>query len=336
MSVILDVFNGSAYGLVELTLAINRLPYVPGRIGKMGIFKKQGVHTTSVALERKSGNIALIPTKTRGAGATTKKHATKRDIRNFNIPHMPYEDELLAEDIQGVRAFGTSDVMEAINTKVTEKLEGLKTDHEVTHEYQRVGAIQGHVKDADGATTIVNLFTEFGVTETVVDFNLDLTSTDVKKVTTGIRRIMENLLGAFTFSGIVCECGDNFWDMFINHDSVKKAYDRWMDGQMLRDDQRVGDRPFIFADVAWHNYRGQVGSIPFIPTDDARFFPTGVPDLFVEHYAPADFIETVNTIGLPYYAKQARMKWDKGIEFHSQSNPAFLCSRPELLIRGIK
>lgn len=336
MGTILDVFNGSAYGMVELTTAINRLPYVPGRLGQLGIFRVQGVSTTSVAIERKSGNIGLIPTKTRGGGGTTKKHAEKRDIRPFLIPHCPLDDTLLADDIQGVRAFGTSDVMEAVNTKVTDKLDGLKRDHNITQEYHRIGAIQGNVLDADGSTSIYNLFTEFGISETVIDFNLDSSATDVKKVATGVRRQIESVLGAVPFTGIVCECGDAFWDALVNHDAVKTAFERWQFGEMLRTDQRVGSGVFIFCDIAWHNYRGQVGDIPFIPTDNARFFPTGVPDLFLEHYAPADFIETVNTIGLPYYAKQERMKFDKGIEFHSQSNPAMLCTRPEVLIKGVR
>jgi hypothetical protein len=35
------------------------------------------------------------------------------------------------------------------------------------------------------------------------------------------------------------------------------------------------------------------------------FFPVGVPGLFRQYNAPADFVETANTIGLPRYAKQA-------------------------------
>lgn len=255
MGNILDVFNGSAYNTIELTTAIQKLPYVPGRLGQLGLFKTQGVSTTSVAIERKKGNIGLIPTKSRGGGGTTKKHAEKRDIRSFQLNYMPYDDELLADDLQGVRAFGTADVMESVNTKLSEKLEGLKRDHEVTHEYHRIGAIQGSMKDADGSTELLNLFTEFSVSETTVDFNLDSTSTDVKKIATGVRRTLEQKLGAVPFSGIICECGDAFWDALVNHDAVKAAFNRWMDGEMLRTDQRVGDRPFIFADIAWHNYR---------------------------------------------------------------------------------
>ena len=52
--------------------------------------------------------------------------------------------------------------------------------------------------------------------------------------------------------------------------------------------------------------------------------------------APGDFIETVNTRGIKIYAKQERMKFDKGIELHTQSNVLYMCTRPAALVRGVK
>jgi hypothetical protein len=62
-------------------------------------------------------------------------------------------------------------------------------------------------------------------------------------------------------------------------------------------------------------------------------YPIGVPGLFKTHYAPADFIEAVNTVGLPAYAKQERMEMDRGIKIHAQSNPLCMCHRPAALIK---
>ena len=33
----LDIFSGSAFSMVALTDAINKMPYVPGRIGQLGL-----------------------------------------------------------------------------------------------------------------------------------------------------------------------------------------------------------------------------------------------------------------------------------------------------------
>lgn len=59
----------------------------------------------------------------------------------------------------------------------------------------------------------------------------------------------------------------------------------------------------------------------------------GVTDLLITRYAPADYVETVNTIGLPFYAKQERLRLDKGVELEAQSNPLNLCTKPRAIIK---
>jgi Phage major capsid protein E len=62
---------------------------------------------------------------------------------------------------------------------------------------------------------------------------------------------------------------------------------------------------FEYAGILFEEYRGRVGSVDFTDASKAYFFPVGVPGLFRQYNAPADFVETANTIGLPRYAKQA-------------------------------
>jgi hypothetical protein len=334
---VLDVFKGDGYSTTELTAAINKLPYVPGRLGASGLFKHQGVTTLTVLLESKAGKISLIPAKTRGSGATSKRPAEKRNLRPFTMAYLPYDDVLYADDLIGIRAFGQGDVLETLNTKVNDTLEGLRRDHEITHEYHRVGAIQGIVLDADGTTEIFDLFDEFDIVETEIDFALDVTTTDVKAKCEAVSRVIEGALGGVTFKGTTAQVGDGFWDALIGHASVKAAFDRWQDGTFLRTSQKEPDgiRRFEFCGIMFENYRGQVGDLPFIPNDVARFYPIGIPDLFVHYSAPAPFNEAVGTIGQQVYAKQTPMKFDMGIEFLSVSCPAILCTRPEVLVKGV-
>ena len=87
------------------------------------------------------------------------------------------------------------------------------------------------------------------------------------------------------------------------------------------------------AGVSFEEYHGSVGGIDFIPDGQAYAIPMGVPGLFTTDFAPADYMETVNTQGLPYYAKQELMRMGKGVELESQSNPITLCTRPEAVIK---
>jgi hypothetical protein len=54
-------------------------------------------------------------------------------------------------------------------------------------------------------------------------------------------------------------------------------------------------------------------------------------------FSPADFVETVNTRGLPRYAKVAPdSRFQRHVDTHVQSNPLPYCTRPEVLIRGTR
>jgi hypothetical protein len=57
------------------------------------------------------------------------------------------------------------------------------------------------------------------------------------------------------------------------------------------------------------------------------------PELLITRFAPADYIETVNTLGLPYYAKQEIMPFGKGVALEAQSNPIHLPTRPAAIVR---
>ena len=57
---------------------------------------------------------------------------------------------------------------------------------------------------------------------------------------------------------------------------------------------------------------------------------------FITRYAPADYMETVNTIGLPLYAKQELMRMNKGVELEAQSNPLNLRTKPRAVIKLTK
>jgi hypothetical protein len=38
----LDIFGNSAFSLTSLTDAINKVPFIPGRLGQLGIFDESG------------------------------------------------------------------------------------------------------------------------------------------------------------------------------------------------------------------------------------------------------------------------------------------------------
>jgi hypothetical protein len=201
----------------------------------------------------------------------------------------------------------------------------------VTQEYHRMGALQGVILDADGST-IYNLFTEFGVTQQTLDIAFATSTTKVRSRIVAAKRLAEDELGGAIITGWRAFCGKNWFDALIDHATVAEAY-KYQQGQQLQNDLR--ETGFTYGGVMFEEYRGSVtpqaggSAVSFVDDDQAWLVPV-VAGLFVTRFAPADYEETVNTIGLPFYAKQAPdpSGFNKYRALEVQSNPISLCLRP--------
>lgn len=320
----LDVFKTDAFSAVNLTDAILKAPYKPGRIGALGLFRERGITTTTAVVEQKDGQLSLISASPRGGEASSIGRSA-RSAFSFLVPHLERETKVMADEIQNVRAFGSENALEAVQTIVNERLIDLRAMHEVTLEYHRMGALQGKILDASGAT-IYDLFTQFGIVqqEAVVDPDGDPRGDAI-----AIQRLIEAELGAEPVTGYRAFCSDGFFDVLVGSDPVKEAL-KYQESQLLRADLRAG---FDFGGITWENYRGKVGNTEFITAGEAYVFPIGT-SIFATYFAPADFIEAVNTVGLPVYAKLVNdPELNRWVKVHTQSNPLALCLRPRAVVK---
>lgn len=330
---VLDVFKSNAFGVISLTDAINKVPHVPGRAGQVLDWNEQGVSTTVIMIEEHEGELRVInPTPRGGPGETVAKE--KRNARMLAVPHYQVDDAVYAEEVQNVRAFGAETQVQTVMGKVTQRL----SDHvqlrlDPTLEYQRVGAIKGIILNGDGST-LYNLFTEFGVTPPgTVHFNLGTAGNGaIRTKCTQIVRAVASHLGGVPFMDVYAFAGDNFWDALIANKETRETYLNQAEAAQLRGISAY--QIFDYGGVRFENYRGAVGGVPFIDPDECHFFARGAPGLFRTVYAPADYIETVNTNGLPRYARQYPMPNGKGVELEAQMNALSYCTRPGTLITG--
>lgn len=334
----LDIFNDDAFTNVSLTDGINIAPFVPSRIGGMGIFDVSNPTTHTVLLERKGNVVSLIPSKRRGSGETTKRPATSRDLRPVLLPHIPYDDEVLASDLSGVRQFDTPDAVETVSTVVNEKLIGLRQDHETTQEWLRIGAVKGIVIDGDGTTELVDLFEAFGIVQTEVFFDFAAaTPGGIKANCLEVIRYVEESLGGQSYNHVHAMVGNTFFDKLTQADETAEAYNFQTNWQYQIDQQlqKLGTPSiFTYGNIVFENYRGGVGSTKFVGDNDAHFFPVGTPRLFRTYFGPANTMTDVNTPGKPIYVQQEAKRWDEGIDLHSEANPLSICTRPKLLVLG--
>lgn len=332
---ILDVFKQSPGPFDSATMAeaINVVPNMYGRLREAGLFGTRNLETTIAVIERKQGKVNLLPSRQRG-GPPSLGSSGKREAIPIQIPHFPHDDAILADALQNVRGFGTAD-LESVARKVSEKLADMRANHDITLEWLRWGAVKGIVLDSDGTTELLNLFTAFNITEEEIDFAFTTDTTDIRDVCLNISEFIEENAKGQMYSGIRAFCSKTFFRALISHPMVVAAYERWLDSEMLRNDPR---RAFPFGGITFEEHIGNASQLDgtnhkFIPDDEARVVLEGAPGFLVTAFGPGTTIDTVNQPGRDIVVKQEVMKFDAGVEIHTQSNPLPYCTRPELLVK---
>ena len=327
---ILDTFTPDAFSLQTLTAAINNTKYLPGQISAMGLFDEQSVSTLSVNIEERDGVLDIVDPRPRNAEADPLSSDGPRRMRNFIVPHMPQRATLMADEVQNVRVFGTDSQAEAIETRRNEKLQRMRRNIDYTMEYHRLQAVMGNYIDENGDTT--SLFTKFSVSQQTLSmgFNASSSSSARTKITT-LHEYVESALDGVPYSGIEVACSSGFWKALLEDKDAKETYLNWQAAADLRMDPRES---FVWQGVRWTRYRGT--STVVVTADAAYAIPTGVPDMFLTRFAPANYVETVNTLGLPYYAKAIPMEFDKGFKLEAQSNALNICTRPRAVVKLTK
>lgn len=323
----MGIFDSDIFTMASLTAAINEVTYVPSQIGDANLFGAEGISTTHLVIEKDGDSLGLVEAKPRGAPGSVVS-GTKRSGISFQAAHLPTTATVLADEVQNIRAFGTEDGEQAVQTVVNNRLSRMAQRIDMTHEYHRLGAIQGLVLDSDATTVLYDLFTSFGMTQTTIGMALDTTTTKLQGKALDIHEAIEEALGGLSYTGVTVRCGKSFWRKFVTHASVKDAYERWQAGAQLRADPRA---PFPFGGLFWERYRG--GGTVKIADTEAYASPEGVMDLFITRFAPGDYMDTVNTLGLPFYSSSKVLDHNKGVELEAQSNPAHLCTRPKANIK---
>ena len=327
----LDIFNDDAFSVQSLTKSINTNAEgqsVPSLLDPL--FSEDGVTTTAVSIEKENDTLALVANQPRGSDGQVVS-GNKRTLIPFNTLHLPTRATIRADEVQNVRAFGSETDVQTVQAIVNKRLAKMRTILDATLTYHKIGAVTGKIYDADGTSVLLDVYKAFGLTQQTQAMVLNTDGTNVlQKVRDAKRKSEDSIAGAAVITGWLGVVGRGFFDAFVTHPKVEEAFNRWNNGQFLRDDLRKG---FNFGEVVWQEYYGRVGNIDFIGADDAYLIPMTSDNIFQTLFAPADHIDTVNTIGLPYYATQELLRHGKGVELEAQSNPLTICTRPRAVIK---
>jgi hypothetical protein len=338
MPLSMDAFNNNAFSMASLSAAVEKVDYVPGLLGSLGIFEPEPVFTRTIAVEKKGTTLTMIPTSPLGA-PPRETDRDGRQILDFRTTRLADSFTMYAYEVEGIRAFGTESEFETLQTEYASRMAKVKGNMELTHEFHRLGALQGKLLDADGVSVIYNYFTAFGIAEpSAINFALTTATTDVWAKCQEVKRaVVRGAKGLFTpATQVHALAGDSFYDSLIMHPNVKQFYTNWQAAQGLREQQAF--ESFPFGGITFHNYRGtDDNSTVAIPTAECKFFPVGAKGVFKKAMAPAEFGPFVNTRGQDTYALNVvdkdRQAWTKG-ELYSY--PLYMCCVPEVLQKAVR
>ena len=121
MTVIVNPFDAGGFTLAEMSAAIQMLPNPYGRVGQLGLFAPEPISQRNVTIESIEGELRLLPAVAPGAPATVG-NTDKRSVRSFAVPHIPHNDVVLPEEIQGIRGLGLAAGEDPLVTVMTRKL----------------------------------------------------------------------------------------------------------------------------------------------------------------------------------------------------------------------
>ena len=302
----------------ELLAAVQRAQYIPGQLGAMGLFQTQGLTGTTLAVEVAPDNDVAVATAVPRGSPPAPLNLEKRAVYTFPVSTYSKQIAVLADEVLNVRAFGTSGAAEVVATRRDEAVAKLRRWADLQLEHLRVACVNTPnnaigSKPGDQQVTFAN--NDAGMRSVVYD---------------KIILPMEAALGGTPYTGILALCDDTFWKGLIASKSVSDTYLNWAAAAELR--AQVPGDGFVYGDVTWVRYRG--AGTTDVTAGYAKIVPMGVPDMFIQAFAPDDTISSVGqgAMGSPYYLNSWDLDDDKGWRITCQTHPVMVCTRPEAVL----
>jgi len=216
----ISIFEDEAFSVPNLVATINEEHPVPGQIAAMGLYNEEGSLSVTQQIEKDGDVLALVPAAPRGAPGHVVI-ASKRELIPFNAGHLPQTFTITADEIQGIRAYGSRTELQGVQDVVNARIEKARKQLELTHEFQRIGGIKGLIVDADGTTPLVNLFQRFGITQQTLAMQFGTADVSVKAGEA--LDMQDDALGTATGTGAVALCGKTFWAKLIADNAVHQS-----------------------------------------------------------------------------------------------------------------
>lgn len=336
-----DYFN--SFKNTDFVDGITQTPLQYGYINSRNDFNMKATNQTAIVFDKDSSTTTLLPQVNRGDRASTQGKERVADTFALKLAYFKHEDRLTGDDIQSWRQVGKTD-NETLARATAEKLADMKMAWNQTQEYMKLQAKKGIFKTPDG-TVVANMFTEFNITQTSIDFVLGTSTTNIdQKIRQLKSAVAKNVLNGGAIGGVEVLVDPSFFDKLISHANMKNAYQFYQNSgkQLLRDDLSdymkwgIMDA-FEFRGVTFISYDATF-NLPNGTTevafaaDTGIATATGVKDLFRGYMGPSVKMSEANQPGQEVFMRSYVDPKDEFVEFELEAAPLYFCTKPASLV----
>lgn len=332
---------GNGFRVSDWTEEVNTVPNQWGLIGQLGIFQEESISTLTVQFEEIIKDGALIVDRVRGERANVGRDASRK-IHTFGVPHFPSDDAIYPQDVQGVRAYGSTSEAETLDLVRARKLARVRQNHAWTLEAARAQAIVSGTVYAPNGTVSQDWYQEMtgAARPAAVDFLLGTPSTEISSVIEVVLAQIQDNSGSVNYSGVVGLCGTTFFQKLITHPVIKQAYQYYTStAEPLRrrqsaDGSAIGmRRTFEFMGITFIEMRDGYNGQRLIPISDCYFVPTGT-EFFKTYFAPANRFGLVNTPGEQLYVFEQMAPNGTQWNLETETNFVNALLKPLLIVKA--
>lgn len=315
------IVNNSQY--VDRTAAINRIPFKPNLLTALGLFAEDTVNSDSVTFDERDNRLLVLDDHLRNTDKKNGIDPSEYKPHLLPIPHYPIENTITVKALKGIRNFD-SDVEQAIEQAVAERLEKHVADHDNHLEYLQAKMVtSGQLVTTNFGT--IDMFTEFGITKKTgeIDFadNVSL-EPQFRAITNQIKKDYKGGRAR----GFVLLCGADFFSKFVDHADVREGYVIAGQNSPLRNELGEvanGYTTFQYGNITLVQYDDmftkQDGSTDQPLADDAAvLLPRGV--LGSVFFGPVSKLSGVGAAGAKRFASSYRDPKDRYVEMESEQN----------------
>lgn len=334
-----------AFGVVEHTDKVKDIPNVSYMITGMNLFKNNFTNQTAITFDKDVSTVTLLPSVNRNGGNPTRGSDRSSSIFSLPLGYFHHMDKVTKADYEGKRQSGTASDQDTAANVIAEKLTDMKTNVDQTHEYMKLQALKGDCVTPDGVS-LANMFTLFGVSQPVVDFdlaNIDDVGAKCRELRQTVNR---GLLSGGTFAGNLPVIVDSsFFNKLVTHPSVVQAYLNASSNVVF---QKAMDEYTRWGITAIFAHQG----VLFMTYDHEFPMPDGTTEAAIELDSGYTIPRVAGTpILQAWYGSSRRMDIDGGAvmfmreyrdmqrqmfhELEVETAPLYYCTKPLCLVKVI-